>query len=148
MVQSDSAPGVTVFERILTDATATAGTVGQQTDAVSAEDLASQGSLLGVRQDAEFRTNVGLLNPGAGNATVRLRLVRSPATELASNEIVLPPRGYVQRNLSALFPEAELPPGETLSIELESANASQPVFAFASVIDNISQDPTFYPEQP
>ena len=147
MVQSDTSPGVTVFERILTDATTTEGTVGQQTDAVSAEDLTASGSLLGVRQDDDFRTNIGLLNPGSGNATVRLRLVRSPAAELGSAEIVLPPRGYIQRNLSALFPEADLPPGETLSIELESASPGNSVFAFASVIDNVSQDPTFYPEQ-
>ncbi len=148
IVQSDTSPGVTVFERILTDATTTAGTVGQQTDAVSAEDLSTSGSLLGVRQDDDFRTNVGLLNPGSGNATVRLRLVQSPASELGSTEIVLPPRGYIQRNLSALFPDAVLPPGETLSIELESVNSASSLFAFASVIDNVSQDPTFYPEQP
>ena len=145
-VESDVSPGVTVFERILTDATTTPGTVGQQTDSVSSETLASSGSLLGVRQDTEFRTNVGLVNPGTSNATVTLTLVRSPATELGTAEVVVPPRGYVQRNLQALFPSVALPPGEVLSIGFEAGG--KPVLAFASVIDNVSQDPTFYPAQP
>jgi hypothetical protein len=145
-VESDVSPGVTVFERILTDATTTSGTVGQQTDSVSSESLTSRGSVLGVRQDADFRTNIGLLNPGSSNATVTLKLVRSPAAEIGTAEVVVPPRGYVQRNLRALFPAAELPPGEVLSIGYDAGG--QPVFAFASVIDNVSQDPTFYPAQP
>ncbi len=146
LVESDVSPGVTVFERILTDATETEGTVGQQTDAVSAENLAPRGSLLGIRQDEDFRTNIGFLNPGGANATVTLTLIRSPATELGTAEVGVPPRGYVQRNLAALFPGVALAPGELLSIGFDASD--QPVIAFASVIDNVSQDPTFYPAQP
>ncbi len=145
-VESDIAPGVTVFERILTDATTTAGTVGQQVDAISAENLLSRGSLLGIRQDDAFRSNVGLVNPSSGAAHVTLTLVRSPASVLGTATVVLAPRSYVQRNLAALFPDATLPPGEILSIAVDSG--AQSVFGFASVIDNVSQDPTFYPAQP
>ncbi len=144
-VESDASPGVTVFQRISTGATTTDGTVGQQVDAVSAEDSWARGSLLGLRQDAAFRSNVGLVNPGTGNATVSLTLIRSPATVLETATIVIPPRGYVQRNLPSLFPSAAIPAGEILSIAIDGG--ANPVLAFASVIDNTTQDPTYYPEQ-
>lgn len=144
-VESDASPGIVVFERILTEAEGAIGTVGQQMDSLSAENLVARGSVLGVRQDAGFRSNVGVLNPGSGNAEVQLTLRQSPATVLGTVSVLVPPRGYVQRNLASLFPSITLPPGEVLSLAVE---ASVPVVAFASVIDNVSQDPTFYPEQP
>ena len=145
-IQSDSSPGVTVFERILTDATRTAGTVGQQVEALAEEQLVSRGSLLGVRQDDAFRTNVGLVNPHAASTTATLRLIAPPATELGTATVVVPPQGYVQRNLAALFPGVDLPEGVALSIRVDGGGRL--LLAFASVIDNASQDPTFYPEQP
>jgi PKD repeat protein len=144
-IESDATPGVTVFQRISTAAVLTEGTVGQQVDAVSAEDLAQGGSLLGLRQDAAFRSNVGLVNPNAGNAVISLTLIRSPATALETATVVVPPFGFVQRNLASLFPSAAIPAGETLSVEIDGG--ANPVFAFASVIDNTTQDPTYYPEQ-
>ncbi len=145
-IQSDSSPGVTVFERILTDATRTAGTVGQQVEALAEEQLVSRGSLLGVRQDDAFRTNVGLVNPHAASTTAALRLIAPPATELGTATVVVPPQGYVQRNLAALFPGVDLPEGVALSLRVDGGGRF--LLAFASVIDNASQDPTFYPEQP
>ncbi len=145
-IVSDASPGITVFERILTDATRTAGTVGQQVDAVAEEQVFARGSLLGIRQDDAFRTNVGLLNPNPVTATATLRLVASPATELGTATVAVPPRGYIQRNLAALFPSVEVSGSETLSIHVDGGGRA--VFAFASVIDNVSQDPTYYPEQP
>jgi hypothetical protein len=53
--------------------------------------------------------------------------------------------GYTQANLAALFP-GPIPQDEALSISVDGG--PQAVYAFASVIDNQSQDPTFYPELP
>ena len=106
----------------------------------------SSGALLGVRQDAAFRTNVGLVNPDATTATVTLRLLKAPAHEIGTASVAVPPLGYVQRNLAALFPDATLPEGEVVSIRVDGG--SHPIFSFASVIDNTSRDPTFYPQQP
>jgi PKD repeat protein len=143
-IESDTSPGVTVFQRILTDAVATAGSVGQQIDALSAENLHARGTLLGVRQNDAFRSNIGLLNPNAAAVPVVLVLVRSPATDIGSATVHVPPQSYVQRNLVALFPTAGLAEDEVLSIRVDGGSHS--VFAFASVIDNASQDPTYYPE--
>jgi PKD repeat protein len=144
-IESDRSPGVTVFQRISTAAALTEGTVGQQVDAVSAEDFTPNGTILGLRQDAAFRSNLGMVNPGDGNASVTLTLIRSPAIPLATATVVVPPRGYVQRNLASLFPSAAIPAGETLSIAIDGEG--NPVFAFGSVIDNTTQDPTYYPAQ-
>jgi PKD repeat protein len=144
-IESDRSPGVTVFQRISTGAALTEGTVGQQVDAVSAEDFTPNGTILGLRQDAAFRSNLGMVNPGNGNAPVTLTLIRSPAIPLATATVVVPPRGYVQRNLASLFPSSAIPAGETLSIAIDGGG--NPVFAFGSVIDNTTQDPTYYPAQ-
>jgi len=145
-ISADSSPGVAVFERILTDAAAGAGTVGQQVDSLSAESLLSSGALLGVRNDDAFRTNVGVLNPSGGGAPVTLTLRRSPDTVLGTASLFVPPFGYTQQNLTTLFPHATIPSGEALSISVDGG--TQSVYAFASVIDNTSKDPTFYPELP
>jgi len=145
-IEANTTPGVAVFERILTTAGSGTGTVGQQVDALSMESLIGGGALLGVRNDDAFRTNVGLLNPSPGGAAVNLSLRRSPDVEVAHASVFLPPWGYTQRNLTAMFPGAAIPSGEVLSIRVDGGPAN--VYAFASVIDNVSQDPTFYPELP
>ena len=145
-IAADSSPGVAVFERILTDAASGSGTVGQQVDSLSAESLLPSGALLGVRNDDAFRTNVGVLNPTGGGAPVTLTLIRSPDTVLGTTSLFVPAFGYTQHNLTALFPNAAIPSGEILSISVDGG--TQSVYAFASVIDNTSKDPTFYPELP
>ncbi len=145
-IESDVSPGVTVFERILTDSTSTSGTVGQQVDALPAEDLQVRGALLGVRQDDAFRSNIGLLNPNAAVAAITLTLVRPPSDPIGSATVHVAPWSYVQRNIAALFPSAALNEGEVVSLTVDGGG--QPVFAFASVIDNASQDPTYFPELP
>ena len=144
-VESDVAPGVSVFERILTDATTTSGTVGQQMETISAENLFPRGAVLGLRQDSEFRSNIGILNPNAGGLAVSLTLLGSLGAVLGTTSVFLPPRAYVQRNLATLFPAVDLHE-EILSIAFDAGTL--PVIAFASVIDNVSQDPTFYPGRP
>ncbi|HEX4439269.1 MAG TPA: PKD domain-containing protein [Thermoanaerobaculia bacterium] len=145
-IASETSPGVAVFERILTTASSGDGTVGQQVDSLSAESLLSSGALLGIRNDSAFRTNVGLFNPSASGAPVTLTLRRSPDTVLGTRALFLPGWGYTQANLTALFPAASIPEGEALSISVDGG--AQSVYAFASVIDNVSKDPTFYPELP
>jgi hypothetical protein len=49
----------------------------------------------------------------------------------------------VQRSLAILFPGVEIPGGESLTLSVQSSDVD--VFAFAAVIDNVSQNPTFSP---
>jgi PKD repeat protein len=142
-VESSDFAKLVVSARIFTASPNGAGTVGQQVDAIPDEGFFSRGSILGLRQDSAFRSNVGLFNPEPFWTTVALTLRRSDGSPIGEAHIAVPPLGYVQRNLAVLFPEAELPDGESLTLSIQSSDVD--VFAFAAVIDNVSQDPTFSP---
>jgi hypothetical protein len=139
-VESDDSSQIVVAERIYTYSGA--GTVGQQVDAIPEEGFFERGSILGLRQDADFRSNIGLFNPQPVEARMGLTLRRSDGMKIAETAILVPPRGYVQKNLAVFFPNVELR-GEVLTLTVDAGNLD--VFAFAAVIDNLSQDPTFSP---
>jgi PKD domain/Right handed beta helix region len=140
-VESDDSSQIVVAERIYTYSGN--GTVGQQVDAISEEGFFERGSILGLRQDADFRSNIGLFNPQSVEARMTLTLRRSDGTMVAQTAILVPARGYVQRNLAVLFPDVALGEGETYTLTVDAGNLD--VFAFATVIDNLSRDPTFSP---
>lgn len=140
-VESDDSSKIVVAERIYTYSGA--GTVGQQVDAIPEEEFFERGSILGLRQDAAFRSNIGLFNPQPVEAWMGLTLRRSDGTKIAATAILVPPRGYVQRGLAVFFPDLELREGERYTLTVDAGKID--VFAFAAVIDNLSQDPTFSP---
>jgi PKD domain len=141
-IESDSSE-LAVAERIGTPSQSGPGTVGQQVDAIPDHGFFPRGSLLGLREDGRFRSNVGLFNPEPFPARVELVLRRPDGVPIGSTTYVVPPLGYVQRSVPALFPGADLPAGVALTLSIESGDVD--VFAFAAVIDNVSQDPTFSP---
>jgi hypothetical protein len=141
-----SAAVLAASERISTTSPTTPGTVGEQVDPVTPSGLFQRGSLLGLRQDDAFRSNIGIFNPLATAASVKLVLKAEDGTSLDSATISVPPGRYVQKALPTLFPAALIEEGKVLSIALD-AGSSQ-IFAFASVVDNVSQDPTLYPGLP
>jgi hypothetical protein len=140
-VESEDSSQIVVAERIYTYSGA--GTVGQQVDAIHEEGFFERGSILGLRQDADFRSNIGLFNPQPVEAWMGLTLRRSDGTKIAETAVLVPPRGYVQKNLAVFFPDVELEEGKVLTLTVDAGNLD--VFAFAAVIDNLSQDPTFSP---
>jgi hypothetical protein len=142
-VEGADSDRIVVAERIGTQSGAGEGTVGQQVDALSDEGFFSRGSILGLRQDAGFRSNVGLFNPEPFDAAVTLTLRRADGEVIGETVVSVPPLGYVQRNLAVLFPDSPMPEGEALTLSVDSPELD--VFAFAAVIDNVSQDPTFSP---
>ncbi|HEY6066818.1 MAG TPA: hypothetical protein VIY96_11725, partial [Thermoanaerobaculia bacterium] len=142
-VESTDFAKLVVSERISTPSANGTGTVGQQVDAIPDEGFFSRGSILGLRQDSSFRSNVGLFNPEPFWTTVTLTLRRGDGSPIGETRLAVPPLGYVQRNLAVLFPDVEIPDGESLTLALVSRDVD--VFAFAAVIDNVSQDPTFSP---
>jgi PKD repeat protein len=137
----DDSSQIVVAERIYTYSGN--GTVGQQVDAIPEEGFFERGSILGLRQDADFRSNIGLFNPQPVEAWIGLTLRASDGTRVAATAVLVPPRGYLQRNLAALFPDLELRAGQAYTLTVDAGNID--VFAFATVIDNRSQDPTFSP---
>jgi hypothetical protein len=142
-VESSDFAKLVVSARISTASATGPGTVGQQVDAIADEGFFARGSILGLRQDDEFRSNVGLFNPEPFGTTVALTLRLGDGSAIGEARVAVPPLGYVQRNLAHLFPGVELPGGETLTLSIHSEDVD--IFAFAAVIDNVSQDPTFSP---
>jgi hypothetical protein len=142
-VEGSDSDRLVVAERIATPSASGAGTVGQQVDSLSDDGFFSQGSILGLRQDAAFRSNVGLFNPEPFAAAVSLTLRRADGQVIGEAVVSVPPLGYVQRNLAVLFPEAAWSEGEVLTLSIDSPDLD--VFAFGAVIDNVSQDPTLSP---
>jgi hypothetical protein len=142
-VESSDFANLVVSERISTSAANGVGTVGQQVDAIPDEGFFSRGSILGLRQDSAFRSNVGVFNPEPFWTTVELTLRRADGSPIGQSHVAVGPLGYVQRSLAILFPGVEIPGGESLTLSVQSSDVD--VFAFAAVIDNVSQNPTFSP---
>ena len=142
-VEGSDSDRLVVAERIATPSASGAGTVGQQVDSLADDGFFSRGSILGLRQDAAFRSNVGLFNPEPFTAVVSLALRRADGQVIGEAVVSVPPLGYVQRNLAVLFPDARRVDGEVLTLSIDSPDLD--IFAFAAVIDNTSQDPTFSP---
>jgi spore germination protein YaaH len=94
-----------------------------------------------VDSTAGYRTNLVVVNPSSGDATVSVTVRRGDGTLLSSATIgPLPPNGFRQAALDdvATFPGLLGVGDANLWIELSS---DRPVLAFTSVIHNVSGDP-------
>ncbi len=120
------------------------GTVGEAASAVPFGDLLSQGashSIVGVREDAGFRTNLILASDSGTPVTVDVKAVGPDGTVLATSSYTLPPFGMTQvpqvlRNLGLA--------GEIPAARLVLSTSSPGSFAaYASLIDNATNAPSF-----
>jgi len=137
-VKIESTSSVVVAARINTAAAMGSGVVGQEIDPLLPDGFYSQASIMGLRQDDRFRSNISLFNPNNGSVAVNLTL-RRPNGELLSQVIVdLPPLGFREFNLAALFPGISFPPGESLTVGLDAGSSA--VAACGSIADGASRD--------
>ncbi len=119
------------------------GTVGQSVPAARLEDLVTGGvprSILGVREDRLFRTNLILASATDGPLDVDVALVADDGAELGSRRFTLPPVGMTQVShvVRALRVTADVS-GARLVV---STPAAGKLFAaYASAIDNATNDP-------
>src|SRR5262249_32639167 len=142
-VKIESTSPVVVAARINTAAATGPGVVGQEIDPVLLDGFYSQASILGLRQDDRFRSNISLFNPNNSSVAVNL-ILRRPNGELLSQAMVdLLPLGFVEFNLAGLFPGISFPSGEPLTIALDAG--SSPIAACGSVADSVSRDLTSAP---
>jgi len=142
----DGSSSLLATGRAYTPSPTTGGTMGQQINAVTARDLRAWGSLLGLEQDDASGTNVAFLNPGASGVSVTLELRDSTGSLLASQTLDLPPAGYLQRSLPALFSGVAFPSDAAMTLSFRTSAGA--IFAFASIIDKGTGDPTFFSSVP
>jgi hypothetical protein len=122
-----------------------AGTLGQFVPGLDVSTAAKQGVLIQLKSTQAFRTNIGVVNPNATAANVTWKLYdKNNAVVGTVNTAAMPatlqPFGVVTPvNLSNVFNA----PGADLSDAWVSFVSDQPIFAYASVVDNFTTDPTF-----
>lgn len=138
-----SVPGLVVSERIFAPSRLTEGTVGQQVEPVAFQDFLSEGSILGVRQDGRFHSELGLLNPGAEPAEVTLRLKLPDGTLLGATTVTVAAEGYLQSSLADFFPSARFPGGWNMTVNVNSGSSR--IFPFGLLVDSASHDFIFLP---
>ena len=120
------------------------GTQGQDYPALLSSDglRADESAYLGgLGEDAaSYRCNIGLVNTGTGNATVLVQLFDGTGTELAEYTVTLVPGQWKQEQQPFYYKA-----GQT-ALERGYAKVTVQsgwgVFAFASVLDAITNDPT------
>lgn len=120
------------------------GTYGQFIGAVSKSSATTHSLIPNIRlsasSDSGFRSNVGAVNTTSTTASIALTLRDGTGVALASATMTLLPNSHTQASVSQLFSTSTS--NDNLFIELQ---ATQPVIAYASVVDNASADPIFIP---
>jgi plastocyanin len=121
------------------------GTFGQFIPATDSSAAAKKLLLPNVRLSAAtttgFRSNVGAVNTTASTSTLKLTLRNGSGASLGEKTLTLAPFSHTQQPVAALF-EKSTTTDDNLFLEID---ASQPVLAYLSVVDNASADPIFIP---
>jgi 6-phosphogluconolactonase len=119
------------------------GTFGQSVPIAISTELIAKGaprSIVAIREDAAFRTNLILSNGTAAPLDVDLNLVAENGTALGSKRINLPPLGMTQ--VTRVVRDLGVAADVTGARLVLSTNTSGGAFAaYASVIDNVTNDP-------
>jgi PKD repeat protein len=137
---SSSTPDVRVTSRTFTNSDA--GTYGQGVPDVTNDAFERTTYLPALISNASFRTNIGMVNRGGAAQTATLQLYDANGELVASTSINVAPDSFQLGSLASYFPIVN-------SITLNSASivvttsATGSVSAYASVIDNRTQDPIY-----
>ena len=119
------------------------GTFGQSVPAFGDADLIRPGSartILGIREDALFRTNLILASASAAPLDIDLSLVAESGATLASRRIPLPPLGMTQ--VTRVVRELGVADGVAgARLLLSTPTAGGAFAAYASLIDATTNDP-------
>ena len=118
------------------------GTYGQSVPDVQPSQLGRTLYLTAMKSSDAFRTNVGLVNRAEAQLAATLTLYGRSGDVIATKDVTLPAGSFQQSALWALFPEINGVPHDVLSLKIATSTPDA-VSAYASVIDNKSQDPIY-----
>jgi PKD repeat protein len=137
-----SGPTTLITSRTYT--TSSSGTFGQFIPGVSESALVPAGQSVRLQQLSEnqaFRTNVGLLNGSDQVLVVHLRYVLADGTMLGEESIGLEP--YEHRQLNRAFTRVTADTVDDAHVDAWTDTEGGVFYCYASVVDNLSGDPTF-----
>jgi len=94
--------------------------------------------LAGLRQDAQFRTNIVLANVKESDASVTLQVLLKDGTTATSQTFTVGPLGFLQLNLATNLGVTNFTDGSVL---VSCSTPGCQVAAYASVVDAATADP-------
>lgn len=124
------------------------GTLGQDYIGFTAQSGLANGEtgILGqLTENSAYRTNVGLTNAGAAQATVTVTLYDGAGGQLTSYTVTLNPGEWKQENQP--FRNKAGQTNMQRGWAKVTVTSGSGIYAYASVIDNITNDPTTIPMQ-
>ena len=148
-IRVSSATVLAVTSRIYSDQRSSGkGTFGQFVPAQARANALRRGVMPQLANQVNlgggFRTNIGFFNPNTAAVTVRLELRDDAGALVGTSNLTLQALSQQQNSIATYFPGVDL--NNALNLTL-SFDASAPIDAYASVIDNVSTDPIFVPAQ-
>jgi len=145
-IQSDH--GIMATSRTYNDQGA-AGTYGQFIPLHSAPGLAVSGETWQVLQlaaNTDFRCNIGFSDYGGGGAQIQVKIYDFNHSILGFKTYSVPPSGNVQ--ISSIFQDMGIAGDQDSAMADIKVLSGGPVYSYASVVDNRSNDAIFIPAQP
>lgn len=134
-----SAGNVSASARTFTTA-ATGGTYGSAYESYDPAVLSSEGAIGGLIHSARYRSNVAYANSSNAMAVLSYNLRGEDGALLSSNLLNVPVHSTVQLALAR-----DIAPSAGDSRILVEWSSTTPLYVMASVVDNLSNDPTNIP---
>jgi PKD repeat protein len=135
-----SSASLKVSSRTFTNGTS--GTYGQAVPDVVSADLQQTLYMTGLASDSSYRTNIGLVNRSSAPVAATLLLMDANGSTLGSTQVTVPAGSFQQAALSGYFPQAGTAAQTGMTLRV-SAAAADALSAYASVVDNRTQDPIY-----
>lgn len=123
------------------------GTYGQSVPDVQPEGLEKTLYITGIAANASFRTNVGLVNRGPSSMNATLTLFSRTGSAISTKNVAIPANTFQQAPLASFFPEVGGASHDVLTMRIAAA-ASDAISGYASVVDNLTQDPVYIQARP
>lgn len=118
------------------------GTYGQSVPDVQSAQLGRTLYITAIKSSTDFRTNVGLVNRAEAALPATLTLYGRDGGTIGTKDVTLPAGSFQQSALWALFPAVNGVPHDVLTLKI-ATTTSDAVSAYASVLDNKTQDPIY-----
>jgi hypothetical protein len=137
-----------IYAQTAGNACSSAGTLGQFVPALDISTASTQAVLIQLKSNSAFRTNIGAVNPNTTAATVTWRLYdKNNALVATGPPIAMPPLAVISpTNMAGTF--FFTAGSADLSDAWVNFTSDRPIFAYASIVDNATTDPTFIPMSP
>jgi hypothetical protein len=133
-------PDIKITSRTFT--TGDSGTYGQSVPQIPTDDLQQTLYVTGIESDADYRTNIGLVNRSGGPVGVSMTLFGADGSTIATSNVTVPANNFQQNSLGNYFPAINGQTRDGMTIRAVAASAGA-VSVYASVVNNATQDPIY-----